>query len=151
MLKALDQEDDRRGNDATTLKALEAKKAKLEETQKTADEEVNQRETAFKNFETHDATVTAQREELAALNALMKQIKSQIDLTEVERMAQERITKIDDATLASPAATPCASTWASPSPPILGFGLVVLGIAFCRVPVAQAQHRSKSTTAWASR
>jgi capsular exopolysaccharide synthesis family protein len=130
MLKALDEEDERKGSGATTLKALETKLGELQAAKKTADDEVLKRQTEFKNFETHDATITAQREELATLNQTMNQVRSQIQLTELERMAQERITKIDDAVLTSQRGDAIKKYVAVLFSAVLGFSVVVLGIAY---------------------
>lgn len=130
MLKALDEEDERKATGATTLKALETKKGELVAASRVADEEIEKQSALFDKLETHDATVTAKRDELAALKQLITQIKSQIDLTEVERMAQERITKIDDAVLESPRGDAIKKYVAVLFSAILGFSVVALGIAF---------------------
>ncbi len=130
MLAAQDKIDKWKGTGATTLTALQEQRAHLEEQLKAADEAITERSKVFENIQDYSASVTAQREELLALQKLMTQLKSKIDLTEVERLAQERIQPLDSAQLASPRGDAIKKYVSVAFAAVFGFAVVVVGIAF---------------------
>jgi capsular exopolysaccharide synthesis family protein len=113
-----------------SVSMLEKQKAHLEEQLTAADAAIAEKTKAFDTLEKYNANVMAKREELAALKQIMTQLKAELDRTQVERLAQERITKVDDAQLASPRGDAIKKYVAVAFAGLLGFGIVVAGIAF---------------------
>ncbi len=130
MLAAQDKVDQWKGSGATTMTALQEKRDHLEEHLKAADEAIVEKSKVFDNIQEFSTDVTAKREELIALKQLMTQLKSKIDLTEVERLAQERIQQLDSAQLASPRGDAIKKYVSVAFAGVLGFTVVVVGIAF---------------------
>ncbi len=130
MLAAYDEIEQRKGKGATTLTSLKSQKNHLEERLKDAQDLVIKRSEAFEAIQPYNASVATQQEEVLALKQIMTRLKSQIDLTEVERLAKERIEKWDDAQLTSLRGDAVRKYVGVLFAGVLGFSVVVVGIAF---------------------
>ena len=113
-----------------TVNMLEKQKAHLEEQLVEARDHVADEQRKFEQLAQDTGNVTAKREAVEALNQIMAEVKAKLDRTAVERLAQERIQKVDDAQLDSPRGTRISKYVAVAFSGILGFSAVVFGIAF---------------------
>jgi capsular exopolysaccharide synthesis family protein len=115
---------------AMTVPMLKSKIAFLEKDLESADKSVKENLQAFGEMVFFNANVEAKQQELASLRTIMTEVKAQLDRTLVDRLAQERITLVDKATLESPHGDAVRKYVGVAFAGILGFGVVVVGIAF---------------------
>ena len=113
-----------------TVNMLEKKKAHLEDQLIKAREHVIEESRKFEKLARDTGSVTAKRESVDALRQIMTEVKAMLDRANVDRLARERITKFQEAQLDSPGGTRIRKYMAVTFSGILGFGLVVLGIAY---------------------
>lgn len=111
------------------LESLKQQRAFLEQKLKVANEQIDQAAATFRSVDHFDASIAAGREELAAYKKLLTQIKEQIDLTQVERISRERISKIDDATAVPLKAEQTRRIATLAGATVISLGLVVVGWA----------------------
>ncbi len=131
MLAAEDMNDNNPVADgAMTVAMLDSKKDHLEDALIKAEALIDDEVKRFEALRQQSGDVTAKREELKSLNQIMQKIKAEIDQTGVERLAASRITKYDEAQLDSPRGDAIRKYVAVAFAAILGFGVVVVGIAF---------------------
>ncbi|MEX2113455.1 MAG: polysaccharide biosynthesis tyrosine autokinase [Pirellulales bacterium] len=130
MLAAEEALDRRGGMGGTTLTSLETKRNHLTDLLTAAKQEIDDKSKGFENSQEFSADVETRREELKALRDIMTKLKSQIDLTEVERLAKERIEKLDDAQLDSVSGDAIRKYVGVLFAGVLGFAAVMVGIAF---------------------
>ncbi len=86
--------------DDRVLDSLQQQRAFLQEKLAQSDKRIQEAAKSFDGFDQYSASVAMQREELFALKQIMTRLKSQIDLTEVERLSQERVQLLDGASAA---------------------------------------------------
>jgi hypothetical protein len=93
------------GDDAAdggiTVQVLEKHREFLEARIAEANADILEATQQFEQLEHFSATVTAKQQEQAALNQIMMQLKSELDRTQIERLASDRVTKLDDASITS--------------------------------------------------
>jgi capsular exopolysaccharide synthesis family protein len=130
MLKAKDMIESDPSRTAMTVPMLEARKEHLTKELDLARLAIDEEVKRFDALTTFSADVTARREALAAKKEIMNRLKAELDKARVERLAQERITKVDEAQLASPRGDAIQKYVGVSVAGIVGFGLVVVGIAF---------------------
>ena len=127
-------EEKRMINDPTvgtlTITMLKSKIDFLQEKMKSADKAIEDGVKKFEDLQFYSANVEAKQQELAALTQIMNELKAQLDRTTLNQLAQERITPIDEATLDSPRGDAVHKYVGMAFAGILGFGTVVVGIAF---------------------
>ena len=113
-----------------TLPLLEKTREFLEETIATANKEVEDVGEKLKQLDSFSDQVEAKEEELHSLRKHVFDLRAQVDRASVEKLAEERIFLLDPASLASPSGDAMRKYIAVAFAGILGFGLVVLGVAF---------------------
>jgi hypothetical protein len=84
------------------LSVLEKKKEHQKEQLAKASEAIQREAAAFDDIDSVSGSVAAKQKELKALEQIMTELRGEVDRARLERLAQERITKVDDAQLASP-------------------------------------------------
>ncbi|MBI3839643.1 MAG: hypothetical protein HY288_17110 [Planctomycetia bacterium] len=113
----------------TPLPLLEKEKEYLEATFAEVDKGVERKAKDLQSLEKFSADVASQRERLAQRSKIANQLEERLRLIDVESLAQDRITKVDDASV--PAGTGAAvrrNAWAAVAG-LLSFGLIVAGVA----------------------
>ncbi len=109
---------------------LEKQKEYLEEELKQANEAVDKQFDHVKSLESFSAVVAAKQEEIRALQKVTGELRSQLDVIRVEKLAPDRITKVDDAILANGTGDAIRKYVGVAFAGLLSFALVVLGVAF---------------------
>jgi hypothetical protein len=66
-----------------------------------AEETIQREAKAFERIDSVSGNVTAKQQQLDALRKIMSELQGEVDRARVERLAQERVTKLDDAQLVS--------------------------------------------------
>ncbi|MEX0678962.1 MAG: polysaccharide biosynthesis tyrosine autokinase [Pirellulales bacterium] len=94
-----------------------------------ADVEVQKNTDIVSKMESFSAQVAAKQEELNALQAIKKELGGKLDVAGVERLAPDRITKVDAASIADSSGDAVRKYVAVSFTLILSFSLVVLGVA----------------------
>jgi polysaccharide biosynthesis transport protein len=126
---------------AVTVPMLEKRLAHLEEELVRCEEAITEHAKAFDNLRVYAVDLESDEEHLRTQRLVMSELKQKLDRSRVEQFAQERITKVDPATLASPEGDVMRKYVAILFSGALGFSLVVLGIAF-----AEFQKRKLNTS-----
>jgi len=116
--------------DGLTLPLLEKQKEFLDKAIEEADGEVEAVSKDLQSIESFSEAVAAKTEELHSLRKHVADLRTQVDRASVEKFAEERIFLVDPAALASPSGDAARKYIAVVFAGLLGFGLVVLGIAF---------------------
>ncbi len=115
---------------AVTLPVLEKQAEYLAANLELNEEDVAKATKMVESLESFSSTVTAKQEDLMAQKRIMNDLRQELERIRLERQAQERITKVDDAALATPDGDAMRKYVGVVFSAILGFGLVVVGIAF---------------------
>ena len=113
-----------------TLPMLEKSAEYHEDRLKKIDEVIEKQVERVKDLDTFNATVAGKQEDMKALLAITKDLRNELDRIKIEQLAPERITKLDDATLANGRGDAVRKYVAVAFTGILGFALVVLAVAF---------------------
>ncbi len=116
--------------DGLSLPLLEKKKAILEEKQESIQEEIEKFSNQLGLLDGDPESVASKHEELRSLEKHVATLRSQYDRATTERLAEARIVLLDPASLSSPSGDAVRKYVAVSFAGILGFGLIVLGIAF---------------------
>jgi capsular exopolysaccharide synthesis family protein len=129
-LSAKDARDRDPLSQGTSIPMLEKEREHLNEGLALAKKSIDDEAAAFENMESVSGNVTAKQQQLEALRKIMAELQGEVDRARVERLAQERVTRLDEAQLASPDGDRLRKYVGVVFAGVLGFGLVVLGIAF---------------------
>jgi polysaccharide biosynthesis transport protein len=113
-----------------TLPMLEKKAEYHEEQLKKIDDVIEKQVEHVKTLDNFNATVAGKQEDMRALQRTTVDLRTELDRIKVEQLAPERIIKLDDATLANGRGDAMRKYVAVAFTGILGFGLVVLAVAF---------------------
>ncbi|MBI3839644.1 MAG: AAA family ATPase [Planctomycetia bacterium] len=113
----------------TPLPLLEKEKEYLEAAFAEVDKGVADKAKDLQSLEKFSADVTSQRERLAQRSKIASQIEERLRLIDVESLAQDRITKVDDASV--PSGNDAIRKYVGLAfAAIFTFGLVVLAVAY---------------------
>jgi polysaccharide biosynthesis transport protein len=113
----------------TPLPILEKEKGYLEGALEEAEKSISEKSSELQKMEKFSAEVSSKREKLLQQQRIANQIEERLNLISVESLAQDRITKVDDATVPSfsdAIKKYVGMTFAT----ILTFGLVLLAVAY---------------------
>jgi succinoglycan biosynthesis transport protein ExoP len=113
-----------------TLPLLEKQKEYLDGELAAADEHIAKQQELVESMENFSATVAIKQEDLRAMQRITNDLRDALDRVRVEKLAPERITTLDLATLANGSGDAVRKYVAVAFTGILGFGLVVLAVAF---------------------
>jgi capsular exopolysaccharide synthesis family protein len=113
-----------------SLPLLEKQREYLDGQLKTAEESVREQTEALAKLDDFNVNVQSKLEELKAWQAITADLRAELDRIKVEQLAPERITKIDEASIVSNSGDALNKYVAVGFAGILGFSLVVLGVAF---------------------
>ena len=113
-----------------TLPMLEKKLEYHEEQLKKIEDVIEKQIEHVKTLDNFNATVAGKQEDMRALQRMTIDLRTELDRIKVEQLAPERIIKLDDATLANGRGDAMRKYVAVAFAGILGFGLVVLAVAF---------------------
>jgi capsular exopolysaccharide synthesis family protein len=117
-------------NSHLSLPLLQKESDHLEQRAKDLDEKIEKQTDLVGKMDQHSAEVARAQDELAALRRISSELKAQLDRAHVERMAPERIIKIDDAILANSNGDAMRKYVALAFTLVFGFGLMVVSVAF---------------------
>jgi len=113
-----------------TLPVLEKQRDFLEQRAKDVEDLIERQTDLVGKMDQHSTVVAAKQDELAAKRRIAADLKGQLDRAHVERLAPERITKIDDAILANSNGDAMRKYVALAFTLVFGFGLMVVSVAF---------------------
>ncbi len=113
-----------------SLPLLVMQKAHIEEVLEGVQKDIGDKADALQRLDSFSEKVAARREALTMSSRIMNQLGSELDRAKVERLAPERITKVDDAALANNNGDAIRKYVAVAFSFFLGFGLMVVGVAF---------------------
>lgn len=113
-----------------TLPVLEKQRDFLEQRAKDVEDLIEKQTDLVGKMDQHSAEVATKQDELAALRRISSELKSQLDRAHVERLAPERITKVDDAILANSNGDAMRKYVALAFTFVFGFGLMAVSVAF---------------------
>ncbi|MGD9719583.1 MAG: polysaccharide biosynthesis tyrosine autokinase [Pirellulales bacterium] len=130
MLNAKDMMDNNPTSGTMTVAMYDKQREHLEKALEEAEAHIEKETAKFDSIEKYSGNVMAKKKELAALEQIMTELKADLDRTEVERLAMDRIEKIDDAQLDSTRGDSIRKYVATLFSGFLAFCLVVVGIAF---------------------
>jgi succinoglycan biosynthesis transport protein ExoP len=114
---------------AMSIPLLEKKLEHLKERVAAADTAIKENKERWEKLLSFSARVEASRAELDVLQQTMDDLRITLNRTKVEQLAQERVTKIDDATLASSRGDAMRKYIGVAFAGVLGFSVVVFGVA----------------------
>ncbi len=112
-----------------TLQVLEEQRAFLEDKLIEARDHIIEQTKSFEKLGRDTGSVTAKRESVAALRQIMMELKAMLDRANVDRLAQARITRVDDAVLVSNRGNMPRRYAGLSVAAIVSLGLVVIGMA----------------------
>lgn len=109
---------------------LEKNKEFLTEQLTIADEAIDKQMKHVGSLENFSAQVTSKQDDIRALQRVNTELRGELDRIKVEKLAPERITKVDEAILANGTGDAVRKYVGVAFAGILSFGLLVLGVAF---------------------
>lgn len=115
---------------ALSVPLLEKNKEFLTEQKNIADEAIEKQMKHVGSLESYSAQVAAKQEDICALQRVNSDLRSELDRIRVEKLAPDRITKVDEAILANGTGDAVRKYVGVAFAGILSFGLVVLSVAF---------------------
>jgi chromosome segregation ATPase len=110
------------------LPVLEAKRKYLEEQLAEMNKAVARKTDEVAGLESFSAEVAAKQEDLKALSAILTELRTRLDRAEVERLANERISLVDKATVADAAGNVTRRNAGILTLAGFGLGFVALGV-----------------------
>ncbi|HEX3726008.1 MAG TPA: AAA family ATPase, partial [Pirellulales bacterium] len=113
-----------------SLPVLEKKKEELDKQIEEAEKAIAEEADRIESLESYSSDVAGKQEELRAMKMITGELKGELDRIGVEKLAMERITKVDEAALNSADGDFVRKYVGVAFTFLLGFGAVVLGIAF---------------------
>jgi capsular exopolysaccharide synthesis family protein len=131
VLELLAAENTRKEQDKypTDLKHLEEQEKYLQEQLAASEDQIKQRSDDVAALDSFSAQVATKQEELTQLRITKNQLGNELDRLTVERLAPERITRVDKAVIANGRGDAVRKYVAVAFTLILSFSLVVLGVA----------------------
>jgi capsular polysaccharide biosynthesis protein len=117
------------GGKNRTADVLEQQRVFLQEKIVLAEDRIREAAESFDDLESHSASIAAQHEELVALKTLMNALRSKIDRTEVERLSQERVQLLDNASAVPSQGRQVLRSAVLAGAVLLSVGLVIVGWA----------------------
>jgi capsular polysaccharide biosynthesis protein len=115
-----------------SLPLLEKQKEHLELLLKATEENVADQAKVLASLDEFNVNVASKLEELRALQTITNELRGELDRIKVERLAPERITKLDDATLLNVKGDAMAKQGAALCAAIVGLGLIAFGASWRR-------------------
>jgi succinoglycan biosynthesis transport protein ExoP len=113
-----------------SLPLLEKQREHLDIQFKKAEDDVKAQTEVLEKLEDFNVNVQSKLEELKAWRTITADLRAEVDRIKVERLAPERITKIDDASIFSNSGDALAKYLAVAFAALLSFAAVVVGVAF---------------------
>ncbi len=113
-----------------SLPLLERQKEHLEQALRGAEESVADQAKLLASLDEFNVNVASKLEELRAWQKITSDLRAELDRIKVERLAPERINKVDEAVLANSSGDAIKKYVAVLFAGFFGFALVVLGVAF---------------------
>jgi capsular polysaccharide biosynthesis protein len=117
-----------------SLPLLEKQKDHLEAMLKATEENVADQAKVLASLDDFNVNVAAKLEELRAWQKIANELRGELDRIKVERLAPERITKLDDATLVNIRGDAVARQGAVLCAAIVGLGMISLAASLRRRP-----------------
>jgi polysaccharide biosynthesis transport protein len=130
MKKAEEEKKDNTLVHNLSLPVLEAKRKNIDERMEEVKKVIAEEGEIVTNMETFSANVASKQESLRTIKGIASELGGDLERSRLERLAMDRIVKIDDAILDSPRGDAIRKYVGVVFAFILGCGLVTLGIAF---------------------